>query len=257
MNRIQDLLDDDPELSPFKTPSAALWEPAGDSGEQPNCLFTPQHYEPNYAYPLIVWLHGPNDDQRQVNRILPLVSLRNYVAVGPRGTVSSQEDRSLAQGGFAWSQEKSHIIRAEARVFRAVRLARRWLNIAPHRIFLAGYDCGGTMALRIALSNPTAFAGVLSIGGGLPTNHRPFARLHELRGLQVFLATGRDSLAYPQSQVCRDLRLFHSAGMAVNLRQYPCGDEVTTEMLADMDRWIMEQISATVTVTSDQPTHRH
>lgn len=257
MNRIQDLLDDEPEISPFTLPLATAWDSTGDREQQPNCLFTPQHYEANYAYPLIVWLHGPNDDQRQVNRILPLVSLRNYAAVGPRGTVSFQEDRSLAQGGYAWSQEKSHIIRAEARVFRAIRLAQRWLNVAPRRIYLAGYDCGGTMALRIALANPGAFAGVLSIGGGLPTTQRPFARLHELRGLNVFLATGRQSQVYCESQVCRDLKLFHSAGMSVNLRQYPCGDEVTTEMLADMDRWIMEQMSAAEPITSDQPTHRH
>jgi hypothetical protein len=28
------------------------------------------------------------------------------------------------------------------------------------------------------------------------------------------------------------------------LRQDPCGDDVTTLMLSDMDRWIMEQLTA-------------
>ncbi len=49
-------------------------------------LFAPIHYESNYAYPLIVWLHGPHDDERQLKRIMPFVSLRNYVGVSPRGT---------------------------------------------------------------------------------------------------------------------------------------------------------------------------
>ena len=59
-------------------------------------LFAPMHYESNYAYPLIVWLHGANDDERQLKRIMPFVSLRNYVAVSPRGTVTADgraEDR--------------------------------------------------------------------------------------------------------------------------------------------------------------------
>ena len=31
--------------------------------------------------------------------------------------------------------------------------------------------------------------------------------------------------------------------MAVCLRLYPCGDDLTTNMLSDMDRWIMEQVA--------------
>ena len=249
MNRIQNLLDE-VESCPFAPPAESLLAPASNSGENPHCLFTPQHYEQNYAYPLIVWLHGPDDDERQVNRIIPLVSLRNYAAVAPRGTLAGP------QGGYAWSQQAEHIALAEERVFRGLAIARRWLNVAPHRIYLAGYDCGGTMALRLALRHPRTFAGVLSIGGGLPTTLRPLARLHELRGMNVFLATGRHSQRYAEREVCRDLRLFHATSMSVNLRQYPCGDDVTTDMLSDMDRWIMEQINAVEPVTSDQHSHR-
>jgi hypothetical protein len=38
------------------------------------------------------------------------------------------------------------------------------------------------------------------------------------------------------------LRLLHSAGCTVALRQYPGCDEVTTDMLADMDRWLMDLV---------------
>jgi hypothetical protein len=31
----------------------------------------------------------------------------------------------------------------------------------------------------------------------------------------------------------------HAAGCTVALRQYPCGDELTTTMLSDLDRWMM------------------
>jgi phospholipase/carboxylesterase len=57
-----------------------------------------------------------------------------------------------------------------------------------------------------------------------------------------FLATARLSRCYPEQQVCRDLRLLHAAGCMVALRHYPCGDELTTAMLSDLDRWLMDQV---------------
>ena len=82
MNRIQNLAEGELESllwdkSGWSEP-AVVHEETGDS----HCLFTPLHYERNYAYPLIVWLHGPGDDERQVTRVMPLVSMRNYVGVG-------------------------------------------------------------------------------------------------------------------------------------------------------------------------------
>ena len=170
---------------------------------------------------------------------MPLVSHRNYVGVGPRGTVAAR-----AGGvGFRWSQDADEIERAERRVGAAIAAARRWLNIAPGRIFLAGYADGGTMALRIALAQPHAFAGVLSFCGPFPSTLRPLARVHDARHLKLLIANGRTARSYPEAEVCRNLRLFHAAGMSVALRLYPCGDELTTNMLSDMDRWIMEQVA--------------
>jgi phospholipase/carboxylesterase len=241
MNRIQLRIDKDLDRSLLQSPWAAPGiiedsQPAGEI-ESCHCLFTPKHYERNYAYPLIVWLHGPDDDERQVTRVLPHISDRNYVAVGPRGTVAG------AVAGYSWSQDVDEIERAENRVTAAIAAARRWLNISPRRIFLAGFGAGGTMAFRLALAQPQRFAGVLSIAGAFPSTSRPLARYHAARRLQVFLAAGREGRDYSEAHVCRDLRLFHAAAMSVSLRLYPCGDEVTTNMLSDMDRWIMEQVA--------------
>ncbi len=202
-------------------------------------FFVPHHYEPGYAYPLLVWLHGPDDDERQLDRIMPYVSLRNYVAVGPRGCCSPEPDRA----GFRWQQSEDAIARAQQRVFDTIEMACRRYHIAEDRIFLAGYQCGGTMALRIGLGSPNTFAGVLSIGGRFPRRMAPLTHLHAIQYLPIFLAQGRQSSLYPPQVICEDLRLFHAARLQVMLRQYPCGDELTTQMLSDMNAWIMEQIN--------------
>ena len=106
------------------------------------------------------------------------------------------------------------------------------------------------MAFRVALNRPDLYAGVASLGGAFPTGSKPFRNLGDARKLPIFLAVGRDSGEYPSDGVCQDLRLLHSAGMSISLRQYPCGHELSPQMLSDLDRWIIEQITQPVPATA-------
>lgn len=215
------------------------------SGGQAYSLFAPMHYEQNYAYPLLVWLHGPSDDERQLQRIMPLVSMRNYVAVAPRG------GRRVAAGGFDWEMSESHVAESERRLFASIDTACEKFNVAAHRIFLAGLDTAGTHAFEIGLRYPQRFAGVLSLGGPFPLNRSALSRLEEARHLPLFIAQGGESKKYPVERTCEELRLFHVAGLSVTLRQYPCGDELNTQMLRDMNRWIMEIVTGACSDSGD------
>jgi phospholipase/carboxylesterase len=211
-------------------------------------VFAPLHYEPGYSYPLLVWLHGPLCDERQLLRIMPLVSLRNYVAVAPRGVIVAPRGGAncppTEEVAYGWSHNERDLQQAEQRIFDSIDMIFRRFNIDRRRVFLAGFDTGGTMAFRVAMNHPYKFAGVLSLGGCLPTGGAPLSRLPEARQLAVFLAAGRRSTVYREQQVCDDLRLLHTAGMSITLRLYPCGHELSPQMLCDVDRWIIEQITA-------------
>ncbi|MFO0904574.1 MAG: PHB depolymerase family esterase [Pirellulales bacterium] len=202
-------------------------------------LFAPLHYEPNYAYPLVIWLHGPQDNEHQLRRIMPLLSLRNYAAIGPRATTAYADQTP----GFYWAQQAASVAAAERSVLDCLDIARSRFNVNPDRVFLAGYDCGGTMAFQVGLRHPERFAGVISLGGAFPSGRMLLSSLPQLRRLPLFIAHGRDSDLYPVERLCEDLRLFHAAGLGVTVRQYPCGDELTTKMLQDLNFWIMERVT--------------
>lgn len=201
-------------------------------------VLAPLHYERKYAYPLLIWLHSPGADERELAKIMPLVSLRNYVSVGVRGPACESR-------GFGWPQTPDAIHEVESRLALAMAAAQDRFHIHPQRLFLAGYASAGTMALRIALRNPDRFAAAASLGGSFPDTQAPLARLGETRQTKFLIEHCRDSLAYPIDLVCRELYLFHAAGLSVTLRQYPCGDELTTQMLHDLDVWLMEQVTGT------------
>lgn len=216
---------------------------SSSSDDCPHALFVPLHYEPNYAYPLLVWLHGPDDDERQLVRIMPEVSLRNYVAVAPRGFPRETGGPGRARGGFGWQQTAEQIQQAEQRVFDCIETACAKMHVAEDRIFVAGYRTGGTMAFRVAMNQPKWFAGVVSIGGALPTGHAPLGRLVEMRQLRVFLAAARNSPDYPAALLCDNFRLLHVAGMSFTLREYPSGCDLCPQVLRDVDRWLIDQVT--------------
>lgn len=223
---------------------------------QPFRQFIPLHYEKNYAYPLLVWLHGPTGSEFEITQVMPHVSMRNYLGLSPRGGVKHSATHPNGAATYTWDQSSQSIEWAIEDVLTCVEHAKQRFNVSSDRIFLAGSDVGGTMALRVALAEPNIFAGVASIGGAMPDTNRPLAGLLSARSMPIMLTYGRDSEQYGANRMCEDLRLLHSAGMAVSVRQYPCGQEVTTKMLSDLNVWMMERVAGVPTESPvyDDPT---
>lgn len=236
-------------LAPPSTPAEANYGATIDAGiastvvhgDSPSILFGPIHYEQNYAYPLVVWLHGDGQDEKQLLRLMPQLSMRNYVGVAPRVPTDST---TADTRGRTWGRASADSAAAEQAVFDAVDAARRRYHIASQRIFLAGAGAGGTAALRVALAYPDRFAGVLSFGGIFPLGGAPLARLHEVRRLPLFLAYEEDDdSAEREVAIDAQLRLFYTACMHVMLRQYPRQSQLGRQMLTDADRWMMDIVT--------------
>ena len=211
----------------------------------PYATFAPMHYEPGYAYPLIVWLHDSDSNEQELRQVMPLVSMRNYVAIAPRGTSEGSRQR----GRFDWRQT-SDAIESVPRPNRRLRhhcagavqhppaanLPRR-PRLRRHHGFTNRLECPRPLRRRRRHQRPAA------------PHSSPMRRVNELRQLPCLLATSRDHLSYPSAQVCQDLRLLHIAGCTVALRQYPGSDYLTSNMLSDLDRWLMELVCVTHSVS--------
>jgi phospholipase/carboxylesterase len=201
--------------------SPAAVAPAGSPLAIPGCrLFMPQGYEPGYDYPLLVWL--ADDAGFDLGRVMARTSLRNFVAVQPDGAEACA-DRDEA----VWS---------------AIDAARDRASVHAGRIFLVGRRSAGTEAFRIACRHPDAFGGVISIGGGFPLDESAFARLRQIRRLPMLLCQRAGDAFAAAPQTDRTLRLFHAAGAMLAMRIYPGGRDLSRAVLADVNRWIMDEI---------------
>ncbi len=127
--------------------------------------------------------------------------------------------------------------------FEAIEAASSQFAVARNRIFIAGFGGGASMAWRLGLRYPDYFAGVVSICGAFPHKHQPLAKLAAARHLPTLWMYGEESSRCGIDQVCETLPMLHAARLSVHIRQYPCGDEVLTNMLSDMNHWLMERVT--------------
>ncbi|MDR1959889.1 MAG: hypothetical protein LBQ54_12740 [Planctomycetaceae bacterium] len=207
--------------------------------ETRHVLFSPMHYESGYAYPLILWLHGRGKtDERQLMKVMPVVSMRNYVGIAPRGLPCAWENAGESLG---WGDSDADFFAAQKRVFDCLEIARKKCHINKKRIFLVGCHEGGTMAFQLGLQFPNVFAGVVSLGGPFPRGN--LGQFHAVRKLPFLLSVGRESKDFSASRLAQDMRLFHAAGMSVTVRQYPGSEPLSVMMLEDVNRWLMERIT--------------
>ena len=205
----------------------------------PVSYFLPANYEPNYKYPLIVWLHQDGGCDRQVADVMPHVSTQNYVAVGVR----APRAMDAAGRAFGWLDSPLGTAVAEEAVFSAVDVAMHRYSVNPSRVYLAGYREGGTMAMRLGLRNADRIDGVISIDGELPRGGRPLCDLEGARRLAILSAVAMESRRYPVERVCEDLKLWHTARLRMDMRQYTVDDCMVTEVLRDVNAWVMARVT--------------
>jgi pimeloyl-ACP methyl ester carboxylesterase len=192
-------------------------------------LFMPLGHEPGYDYPLLVWLPDAGwaagtGRPFDLGRAMTRVSLRNHVAVQP--VAAEGED-------------------LEDAVWRSIERVCDRVAIHRGRVFLVGQAAGGTEAFRIACRHPREFAGVASLGGPFPLDEGLFAQLAEVRRLPMLLCCQRAGVVAEAARTDRMLRLFHAAGAALAMRIYPGRDDLSRAALADVNRWVMDEVCGT------------
>ncbi len=212
--------------------------------------FAPIHYESGYAYPLIVWLHGPGSSEDELRQVMPLVSTRNHVAVAPRGT------RHVDGGNrtYNWDDSADGIFEAGQRVADCIAIAKERFNIHPERVFIAGHSTGGTMAHRLGMEFPEQFAGAISLGGQVPRGSHLLKNINRMRQFPLLLSVSPEEASreesYTLEHVMDDVRFLHYTGMPLSLQLHPEGDELTTTMFEDLDGWVMGQFCPSSTATA-------
>jgi phospholipase/carboxylesterase len=217
--------------------------PQGASQGRPLRTFLPTGYEPNYPYPLLVFLHGHGSSEEQILRLAPRLSRRNYICIGLRGP-HAVNSRATGETAYSWGLDAQADFAVEEYVLRSVEQTRRLYHVHSERIYLAGFREGATLAYRLGMLYPERFGGIISLNGNMPRRGGPLLRLPDVRGLRVLIGHGIANSLVPLGMAKEDFRLLYTAGLDIHMQTYPTNHRIHPDMLRDIDRWIMQQIKS-------------
>jgi len=132
------------------------WEAPQWNRVFPKVIF-PRGYTRKHSYPLIVALHGGNDNYAEfAYHWTSIADEANAVIIVPPGI-----DR-FSPISFAWEFD---IARIDSAIIPLIDKTIHEENIDRARIYIAGYSQGGNAALNLALRHPDIVCGALVIAG--------------------------------------------------------------------------------------------
>ncbi|MBA3312685.1 MAG: hypothetical protein M3552_05480 [Planctomycetota bacterium] len=210
--------------SPRVPPQTLSHRPAAG----PVAVFTPEGYEPNYAYPLIVWFHDAGESEQMLRRVMPVMSDRNALGLALRG-------ERLRRNGFDWAAGLTEP--RERSLEAAVREFKREFNIHTERVVLAGRGTGAVAASELFFARPDWYGGLAMFDAPAEAIAVDLTRREELVGKPVLLDLPLEQLGRGREGAARLV----ASGADVTFRRARCG-ALRHDTLRHLNRWLMSAV---------------
>ncbi len=134
-----------------------------DNTLQPYTVNLPEAYVSSKKYPLIVFLHGSESSEKNLQYARKMFPLKKFILLGPKG-------RGLSNYFTKDNAQKD--------ISEAIEAVKRSYNIDSKNIFLSGFSMGGYGVLRTYFETPKKFKGLI-INSGTPFATKRFNRNNE------------------------------------------------------------------------------
>ena len=211
----------------------------------PYLTVTPDDYDPNVSYPLVIMLHGFGAHMGDLASLAPALEDKGYVYACPNAPLAF--DFGGGYTGYGWMPRQNVASPEEVQAAREKSEALledffdevfEKLNTTRGKVALLGFSQGGGMTYRCGLKSPDVFAGLVALSAAVfdPEILRP--RLPEDRSQPIFVAHGTGDMQI-NVETARATRAFLEAeGYQPEYREYNMGHEIPFEVLRDLIPWL-------------------
>ena len=202
---------------------------------------TPDAYDPELTYPLLVMLHGFGANMQDLAGLAPAISPTGYVYACPNAPIPF--DLGGGHTGYGWTSPRDMSTPGE--VEEAEKLLDGFFGevftkfkVGPERSILMGFSQGGRMTYRCGVGRPEPFAGLAALSSSLSEPQELESRLPEDRSQPIFMAHGRLDPMVPSERAHNALKWLEEAGFQPEFHEYDMGHEISSDVLNDLMRWM-------------------
>ncbi len=211
------------------------------------------HYEPSGdgPHPTIIALHGWGASAMDLLGLAPLLMGGRVQVICPQGRLTVPLGGGAA--GYGWfpltgagqaaTGETVKQATNEVRSFIDAACAR--YPIDERKLAVLGFSQGGVLAYRLALDDPTRFAGLVALSSWLPpalASDISATDAHSALPTLVQHGTGDEIIAVARAQ--QSATSLRALGIPVTYQEYEMGHEINAKSFGDLSRWLQELLEA-------------
>ena len=206
---------------------------------------TPDDYNPEVSYPLVIMLHGFGAHMGDLAGLAPAIEDKGYVYACPNAPIPF--DFGGGHVGYGWMPRQNVASPEEVEAARSNSEALlrdcfeeifEKLNATPGKMALLGFSQGGAMTYRCGLGRPDLFAGLVALSAAVFDTGILRPNLPEGRDQPIFVAHGVGDMQINVETARATRDFLEGEGYHPEYREYNMGHEIPFEVLRDLIPWI-------------------
>lgn len=207
------------------------------------------HYEPtgDGPHPTIIALHGWGASAMDLLGLAPMLMGGQLQVICPQGPLTVPVGGGAA--GYGWfplasvgqpsTENAINQAASDLRSFIDTACAR--YAIDERKLVLLGFSQGGVLAYRLALDDPTRFAGLAALSSWLPPALASGISATDAHGaLPTLLQHGKADEVIAVARAQQSVESLRTLGVPVTYREYAMGHEINAESFGDLSTWLQD-----------------
>jgi phospholipase/carboxylesterase len=217
-------------------------------------LHTAHVPEGDGPFPTIIAIHGWGASALDLLGLAPILHGGRALVLCPQGPLGLADPQTRIVIGHGWFPLAQGRPPDPLEFAQSTGELREWVDealakypIDRNHVTLLGFSQGGAMAFDLFLRNPERYAGLAALSTWLPPEMVESAKANEaFKGRPVLLMHGAQDPMVPaeRAREARDALL--PLGLAVTLREFEMGHEISPEALRALLEWFEDKVFAMI-----------
>jgi phospholipase/carboxylesterase len=207
-----------------------VWEPAGEG-----------------PHPTIIAMHGWGANALDLIGLAPYVADGRFMIICPQGPLEVPIGPTRGYGWFPIRMgsppDPEAIEEAVSATAKFVDSALERYPVDRRKLAILGFSQGGVMAYRLALANPSKYAGLVALSSWFPPELKEtVADLEVLQRLPTMVQHGRADDMIEIARARASVEHLRELRIPLTYREYDCGHEITADGLQDLSEFLTSKV---------------